>query len=182
MIRIPIAMRSPTDVNDAINEGQGRALIFAKRIKREDATDAAGAGARISGADDGGAVAALESGGDIQRVQLLDEVRAEFFRPRHHIQRGARGIDYRCSNNAEMAADVAKVTARCVEDIVGRGSDDVGPQKTGLPIRINHRWIVRIKSIDGIVDGRDDHEVMHALPENTDVGHDEGLRIDLIVD
>src|SRR5205823_6095029 len=96
MIRAPVAMRGPGNVNVAISQGESRALIVALRIKVD---------AHESAADDN-RYQPIGTGSNVQRVKSLDECRAKFLSPCDQVH-GSRGrVNNRRANDSHVAAEV----------------------------------------------------------------------------
>src|SRR5581483_8598092 len=181
-----IAVGGPGDVHDAVDERQGRALILVERIEDDLVIGGVIADSGNGCADVDGAEGSFRAGGDIEGVDALYEISVKLLRAREKVNCAGGGIDDRRADDAEIAADVRKAGAaaivREIRDVRIVRRDNVGVGKTCAPIEIVAAGIVGIKSVDRVIHRGDDQQVMGAFSRACDVGHDERLRVNLIID
>src|SRR4029077_20680998 len=102
----------------------------------------------------------------------------------HQIHDFGQRIDDRRADDTHVAAEIPVRIAGSVH-IVVHGSDDVGaierPKEVGLPVRGENGGIIGVECIHRIVDGADVEDIVGAFAGNRDVGHNQGLGVDLVV-
>src|SRR5690349_432006 len=99
-------MGRPTDIHHAIHQRQRRPLLVTRRINGPYSPGAARA---VPGTGRGGAdwaVAPVQSGRAVQRVQPLNKVGAVLLRARYQVDRSLRRIDDRGAYNVEVCTEI----------------------------------------------------------------------------
>src|SRR2546421_10332694 len=111
MVRSPIAVRSPADIDNPIDQRQSPALVLLLRVESHDSIYAAVTGPRISRGNHHRAIRALEASGNVEGSQTLHIAGAVFFGPHHDIERARRRINDGRADDTHVAMKILVIAA-----------------------------------------------------------------------
>ena len=183
MVRALIAVRRPRDVDGAVIEQEGRALIVGARVERDVVLRvtpvARSEHARL---DDERAAGPLGAVTNVERVQPLDE-RAVLLGAGDEVHRLRQRVDDRRAADADVAGEVP-VGAAGLADVGPEYGNDAGcrVRVVDVPERCRRRGIVGVEGIDAVVVGGDVDDIPDAETRNVEAVYIEWLTIDLVVD
>lgn len=167
---VEIAVGGPAGIDHPVDQGQGASFLVGSGNEGN---------RRVFGIDrldDRGAVELLRAGGEVHRVELLQEVGdapADGFRHGHEIHGAGRGVDDRGVGDADLGGDLGAA----VDVRLGHRHGDAADVAV---VPVGHSRRIGVEGVGAVMLGHDKNHVVGAAADG-EIGHIEGLGIDLPV-
>ena len=183
MIRPTVAIRRVAEKDRPIHQKQRRPVQLAKGVEGNLAPDAPVASSRNRRRDDDRARGLFRAGGDVERVQAMDED-AAFLRVRFDVHGSGCRVNDRSAGDPNLRNQVGAADVRAAADRGGAGGCAVRRvNQAGLPqrARVRSRIVVSVKRVHAVAFCGYENNVVRPFARDRYIGQIQRLRVDVSV-